>query len=84
MMNDNIVPKTPLAELVEARTEVTLSAETRLAIETMAQEMAREILKQPGVRQELKALALKAIRAAWQSMEQSGGGTTPPQDSPRT
>jgi hypothetical protein len=32
--------------------------------------MAREILKQPGVRQALKALALEAIRAAWQSMRQ--------------
>jgi hypothetical protein len=78
MMDDNIVPKTLLAELVEARTEVTLTAETRLAIETMAQEMAREILKQPGVRQELKALALEAIRAAWQSMRQPGRDSNRP------
>jgi hypothetical protein len=35
----------------------------------MAHEMAREIVKQPGVRQELKHLALEAIRAAWQSMQ---------------
>ena len=69
-MDDNAMPKTPLAELVEASTAVTLTAETRFAIEKMAQEMAREILKQPGVREELTALALKAIRAAWDSMSQ--------------
>jgi hypothetical protein len=48
----------------------------------MAQEMAREILKQPGVRQELKALALEAIRAAGQSMRQPERDTNRPQRDP--
>ena len=75
-MDDNTVPKSYLAELVAARTEVVLTAETCLAIETMAQEMAHEILKQPGIRQELKALALAAIRQAWQDINRQ----TPPTD----
>jgi hypothetical protein len=50
---------------------VTLSAEAARAIDKMAEEMAQEILNEPGVRQRLRAMALEAIENSWREWNAS-------------
>jgi hypothetical protein len=56
---------TELNGLVRVHAEMTLSAAAARAIDKMAEEMAQEILNEPGVRQRLKAMALEAIENSW-------------------
>lgn len=69
------VPKTYLAELVAARTEVRLSAALIREIDARAEREAKAIMKDPALRKELTTLALEAIRAAWQSLRQANRRT---------
>jgi hypothetical protein len=59
------MPDTELAGFVRVHAQMTLSAATARAIDKMAEEMAQEILNEPGVRQRLKAMALEGIENTW-------------------
>src|SRR5262245_35944873 len=71
-----VMTDTELNDLVRLHARMMLSASARVAIEKMAEEMAHEILNEPGVRQRLRAMALEAIENSWR--EWNASRETPP------
>src|SRR4030095_4177595 len=65
------MPDTELAGWVWVHAQMTLSASAARAIDKMAEEMAQEILNEPGVRQRLRAMALEAIENTWREWNAS-------------
>lgn len=55
---------TLLEQLAQNRTNAVMSTAVSLAIEKMAEETARDILRDPAFREELRDLALKSVGRA--------------------
>ncbi len=65
------MPDTELGGFVRVHAQMTLSDAAARAIDKMAEEMAQEILNEPGVRQRLRAMALEAIENTWREWNAS-------------
>ena len=59
---------TLLAQLAQQRTNAVISTAVSLAIEKMAEETARDILRDPVFREELRALARQSVSRAMRDL----------------
>jgi len=61
---------TQLERLIQAHTQRATLETIATRSDTVAEEMARELLRDPVIRTELKALVLAAFKATWTSLKQ--------------